>query len=89
MFGMIADCSLINAELLLRENGGRIVTDIRDPALTHVVMDDEDSTRYAELSRKTSKYAFIPLQGLLLISGQSGNILFFHPGSKSASMKRH
>ncbi|KAK8845565.1 hypothetical protein IAR55_006280 [Kwoniella newhampshirensis] len=43
------------AEKLLRENGGRIVTDINDKKLTHIIMDDEDSDRYAELVRSTAK----------------------------------
>ncbi|WVR03601.1 hypothetical protein IAU60_000593 [Kwoniella sp. DSM 27419] len=44
-----------NARRLLQENGGRIVTDIGDKKLTHIITDDEDSGRYAELVRKTSK----------------------------------
>jgi DNA ligase-4 len=42
----------------LKENGGIITTDIDDPKLTHVIMDDDDSGRYAELSRRTSKYVW-------------------------------
>jgi DNA ligase-4 len=42
----------------LKENGGIITADIDDPKLTHVIMDDEDSGRYAELSRRTSKYVW-------------------------------
>ncbi|WWD22515.1 hypothetical protein CI109_107008 [Kwoniella shandongensis] len=46
---------LAEADTLIRENGGRIVTDIRDKKLTHIIMDDYDSGRYAELVRKTAK----------------------------------
>jgi DNA ligase-4 len=46
---------LAEAEALLRENGGRITTDIHDPKLTHIIMDDGDSARYAEISRKTAR----------------------------------
>ncbi|KAL1413256.1 DNA ligase (ATP) [Vanrija albida] len=46
---------LSHAETLLKENGGRIVTDILDPKLTHIIMDDDDSGRYVELVRKTSR----------------------------------
>lgn len=52
---------LSEAERLLKENGGRIVSDIHDPKLTHIIMDDDDGGRYAELSRKTSKWAFRPV----------------------------
>ena len=47
---------LAEAGDLLRGNGGRITTDIHDPKLTHIIMDDENSARYAEISRKTAKY---------------------------------
>jgi DNA ligase-4 len=40
----------------LKENGGIITTDVDDPRLTHVIMDDDETGRYAELSRRTSKY---------------------------------
>lgn len=46
---------LRKAEKLLKDNGGRLTTSISDPKLTHIIMDDEDSDRYAELTRKTSK----------------------------------
>jgi DNA ligase-4 len=46
---------LSRTEELLRKNGGAITSSITDPKLTHVVTDDEDSVRYAELMRKTSK----------------------------------
>ncbi|WVW81787.1 hypothetical protein I302_103784 [Kwoniella bestiolae CBS 10118] len=45
---------LQQAEQLLRENGGKIVTNIQDKKLTHIIMDDEDSGRYAEIVRKTA-----------------------------------
>ncbi|WWC85821.1 uncharacterized protein L201_000688 [Kwoniella dendrophila CBS 6074] len=45
---------LQQAEKLLMENGGKIVTNIKDKKLTHIIMDDEDSGRYAEISRKTA-----------------------------------
>jgi DNA ligase-4 len=41
--------------MALQQNGGRIVTDIYDPKLTHIIMDDDNSGRYAELTRKTAK----------------------------------
>lgn len=46
---------LNEAEQLLREHGGRVTTKVDDPKLTHIVMDDEASGRYVELSRRTSK----------------------------------
>ncbi|OCF31187.1 DNA ligase 4 [Kwoniella heveanensis BCC8398] len=46
---------LSEAEKLLRENGGRISLDINDKKLTHIIMDDDDSGRYAEIVRKTSE----------------------------------
>ncbi|RXK40753.1 hypothetical protein M231_02005 [Tremella mesenterica] len=46
---------LDNARKLLIENGGKVVDDINEPKLTHIIMDDDDSSRYGELSRKTSK----------------------------------
>ena len=46
---------LREAEKTLKENGGRIATTIDDPKLTHIIMDDADSGRYAELSRRTAK----------------------------------
>jgi hypothetical protein len=39
----------------LFDNGGRGTTDLDDPKLTHIVIDNDDSGRYAELSRKSSK----------------------------------
>ncbi|WRT63833.1 uncharacterized protein IL334_000758 [Kwoniella shivajii] len=45
---------LSEAEKLLRENGGRIVNDLQDRKLTHIIMDDEDSGRYAEIIKKTT-----------------------------------
>jgi len=39
----------------LRENGGTLTTDLDDPRLTHIIVDDDDSGRYAELSRRTSQ----------------------------------
>ncbi|KAK4686832.1 DNA ligase 4, partial [Tremellales sp. Uapishka_1] len=44
---------LMEAEELLKGSGGRIVTSIDDPELTHIIQDDEDSARYAELVRRT------------------------------------
>lgn len=46
---------LAEAAKQLSENGGRIVTNVLHPKLTHIVMDDEDSGRYVELVRGTSK----------------------------------
>lgn len=43
------------AEKLLLENGGIIVDSVADDRLTHIVMDDEDSSRYVQLVRRTSK----------------------------------
>ena len=40
----------------LRENGGTVTADLNDPKLTHIIVDDDDSGRYAELSRRTSQY---------------------------------
>jgi DNA ligase-4 len=55
-FDGIADATrLAEAESLLRDHGGRITTDIHDPKLTHIIMDDQDSARYAEISRNTAK----------------------------------
>lgn len=51
---------LSEAERLLKDNGGRVVSDIHDPKLTHIIMDDDDSGRYAELSRKTYKCVHHP-----------------------------
>ncbi|WWD08963.1 hypothetical protein V865_007078 [Kwoniella europaea PYCC6329] len=45
---------LQQAEKLLRENGGKIVKDINDRKLTHIIMDDEDSGRYAEIVKTTA-----------------------------------
>lgn len=39
---------------MLIENGGRMAKSISDLKLTHIIMDDEDSGRYAELTRKTA-----------------------------------
>lgn len=51
-----ADSSrLAKAEKNLLDNGGIILTSITDPRLTHIIMDDDDSIRYAELVRKTAK----------------------------------
>jgi len=47
---------LDEATKFLRENGGIITTDVDDPKLTHIIVDDDDSSRYAELSRRTSRY---------------------------------
>jgi hypothetical protein len=47
--------SLSTAEKLIKDNGGIITTSITDPKLSHIITDDEDSSRYAELVRKTSK----------------------------------
>lgn len=49
---------MTEAEDLLSQNGGRITTRIKDPKLTHIIMDDDDSIRYAELVRKTAKSVF-------------------------------
>ncbi|WVQ76196.1 hypothetical protein IAR50_005859 [Cryptococcus sp. DSM 104548] len=46
---------LEEVEKLLRDGGGRITTDLDDPKLTHIVMDEEDNGRYVELTRRTSK----------------------------------
>lgn len=45
---------LAKAEKLLRENGGRMAKSISDLKLTHIIMDEEDSGRYVELTRKTA-----------------------------------
>lgn len=45
---------LAKIEKLLVEKGGRAVKSISDPKLTHIIMDDEDSGRYVELTRKTA-----------------------------------
>ncbi|ODN88085.1 hypothetical protein L198_06844 [Cryptococcus wingfieldii CBS 7118] len=42
-------------EKLLQDGGGRITTDLHDPKLTHIVMDEDDNGRYEELTKKTSK----------------------------------
>lgn len=47
---------LAQAAKSLRENGGIITSDLDDPKLTHIIVDDDDSGRYAELSRRTSQY---------------------------------
>ncbi|WVQ80875.1 hypothetical protein IAT38_002982 [Cryptococcus sp. DSM 104549] len=47
--------SLAQAEALLTNYGGRITTNVDDKKLTHIIMDNDDSTRYAELSRRTAK----------------------------------
>jgi DNA ligase-4 len=44
---------LQRAKRLLKENGGRVVDALED-GVTHVVMDDEDSTRYKEIVKRTS-----------------------------------
>ena len=46
---------LAEVERLLTVNGGRIVKTIKDPKLTHIVMDDDDSCRYAGLIRTTAE----------------------------------
>ncbi|WWC66828.1 uncharacterized protein I206_100735 [Kwoniella pini CBS 10737] len=45
---------LQEAENILRENGGKITDDLQDKKLTHIIMDNEDSGRYAEIVRKTA-----------------------------------
>lgn len=52
---MLSLYRLAEAAKQLSENGGRIVTNVLHPKLTHIVMDDEDSGRYVELVRGTSK----------------------------------
>lgn len=52
----LTELRLAEAARLLTESGGRIITDIQDRKLTHIVMDDDDSGRYAELVRKTAQY---------------------------------
>lgn len=39
----------------LRTNGGKITDDMNDTQITHIIMDDDDSGRYAELRRRTAK----------------------------------
>nr|ODN87629.1 hypothetical protein L203_03409 [Cryptococcus depauperatus CBS 7841] len=46
---------LSKAEHLLKMHGGRIIADIYDPKLTHIIMDNNDSGRYVEILRKTAK----------------------------------
>ncbi|BEI97354.1 hypothetical protein CcaverHIS631_0209430 [Cutaneotrichosporon cavernicola] len=46
---------LVDAEEKIRCHGGRVTDDVDYPGLTHIIMDDEDSGRYAELMRRTSK----------------------------------
>lgn len=48
---------LSQASAALESNGGVLTTDLDDPKLTHIIVDDDDSGRYAELSRRTSKLA--------------------------------
>ncbi|KAL7418712.1 DNA ligase (ATP) [Cryptotrichosporon argae] len=50
-----AEERLDEAERLLRAHGGSVVDDLHDPAVTHVVMDDDDSGRYAAIVRGASK----------------------------------
>lgn len=57
---MIADGRLKDAAENLAVNGGRITDDVDDPALTHIIMDDDDSGRYVQIMRRTSKYV-VPL----------------------------
>ncbi|OXC65372.1 DNA ligase 4 [Cryptococcus neoformans] len=45
---------LAKVEKLLIENGGRMAKSISDLKLTHIIMDEEDSGRYVELTRKTA-----------------------------------
>ncbi|WWC58136.1 uncharacterized protein I303_100671 [Kwoniella dejecticola CBS 10117] len=45
---------LQDAEKLLRDNRGRITSDLQDKTLTHIIMDNDDSGRYAEIVRKTA-----------------------------------
>ena len=53
---MLADhYRLISASGSLQDNGGEITSDLDNPKITHVIIDDDDSGRYAELSRRTSK----------------------------------
>ena len=53
--GSLHALRLDEAERLVFVNGGRIVTSIKNPKITHIIMDDEDSGRYAELIRKTAE----------------------------------
>lgn len=46
---------------MLADNGGRVVTSILDPKLTHIIMDDDDSGRYAETVRRSAKYVTVLL----------------------------
>ncbi|KLT43549.1 ATP-dependent DNA ligase [Cutaneotrichosporon oleaginosum] len=46
---------LVEAEEKLRAHGGRVTDDVDDPALTHIIIDDDDSRRYVELMRRTAK----------------------------------
>lgn len=45
---------------LIVTNGGRIV-DLDEPKLTHVIMDERDTSRRLELMQKTSKYVLTAL----------------------------
>ena len=56
------------ASKALRENGGIITSDLDHPKLTHIIVDDADSGRYAELSRRTSQYVCNQRDSLELIS---------------------
>lgn len=39
---------------LLVDNGGRVVSHLLEPSLTHIIMDDDDSARYVPIMRKTA-----------------------------------
>ena len=46
--------SLTDIEEQIAKNGGRIV-DLKDPKLTHIVLDQRDASRRIELMTRTSK----------------------------------
>ncbi|ORX34780.1 ATP dependent DNA ligase domain-domain-containing protein [Kockovaella imperatae] len=40
---------------LILEHGGKVTGNVDDVKLSHIIMDDDDSVRYAEISRRTAK----------------------------------
>lgn len=55
---MTPDLTIISFEELSRKivaNGGRVTDALEEPKLTHVVLDKRDTSRRAELVKRTSK----------------------------------
>lgn len=51
----LAVCRLLVTEDLIKENGGRISSDVDDPRITHILIFKRDTTRKVALMRRTQK----------------------------------